>query len=109
MGNFGGYGSGKTTNSQQEQYKHCFITPNGNSLIAANITPQYEQTIKRDIEADLPAAFIREVSNQKAYMDLVNGHRILYRPLDDPDKLRSLNLSHAIILEASETPHDAFI
>ena len=109
MGNFGGYGSGKTTNSQQEQYKHCFITPNGNSLIAANITPQYEQTIKRDIEADLPAAFIREVSNQKAYMDLVNGHRILYRPLDDPDKLRSLNLSHAVILEASETPHDAFI
>lgn len=109
MGNFGGYGSGKTTNSQQEQYKHCFITPNGNSLIAANITPQYEQTIKRDIESDLPAAFIREVSNQKAYMDLVNGHRILYRPLDDPDKLRSLNLSHAIILEASETPHDAFV
>lgn len=109
VGNFGGYGSGKTTNSQQEQYKHAFITPNGNSLIAANITPQYEQTIKRDIESDLPAAFIREVSNMKAYMDLVNGHRILYRPLDDPDKLRSLNLSHAIILEASETPHDAFV
>lgn len=109
VGNFGGYGSGKTTNSQQEQYKHAFITPNGNSLIAANITPQYEQTIKRDIESDLPVAFIREVSNMKAYMDLVNGHRILYRPLDDPDKLRSLNLSHAIILEASETPHDAFV
>lgn len=109
VGNFGGYGSGKTTNSQQEQYKHAFITPNGNSLIAANITPQYEQTIKRDIESDLPVAFIKEVSNMKAYMDLVNGHRILYRPLDDPDKLRSLNLSHAIILEASETPHDAFV
>lgn len=109
VGNFGGYGSGKTTNSQQEQYKHAFITPNGNSLIAANITPQYEQTIKRDIESDLPAAFIKEVSNMKAYMDLVNGHRILYRPLDDPDKLRSLNLSHAIILEASETPHEAFV
>lgn len=108
LGNFGGYGSGKTTNSQQEQYKHAFITPEGNSLIAANITPQYEQTIKRDIESDIPSAFVREISAQKAYMDFVNGHRILYRPLDDPNKLRSLNLSHAIILEASETPHEAF-
>lgn len=108
LGNFGGYGSGKTTNSQQEQYKHAFITPMGNSLIAANITAQYEQTIKRDIESDVPSAFIKEISVQKAYMDFVNGHRILYRPLDDPDKLRSLNLSHAIILEASETPHEAF-
>lgn len=109
VGNFGGYGSGKTTNSQQEQYKHIFLTPNGNSLIAANITPQYEQTIKRDIESDLPVQFIKEVSTQKQYMDFVNGHRLLYRPLDDPDKLRSLNLSHAIILEASETPHEAFV
>ena len=61
-GNFGGFGTGKTTTSREQFYKHMFITPNGNSLIGANISAQYEQTIKRDIENDLPAAFVADMS-----------------------------------------------
>lgn len=108
-GNFGGYGSGKTLTSREELYKHIFITPGGNTLIGANVQSQYEQTIKRDIEADLPAAFIEAYSLQKQYYDLKNGHRIMYRPFDDPNKLRSYNLSMFIIIEASEVKAEAFV
>lgn len=108
IGNFGAYGTGKTLTSREEIYKHLFITPNANVLICANIAAQYEQTIKREIEQDLPAAFVKYVSTQKSYMDLVNGARIMYRPLDDPDKLRSLNLTMFVIVEASEVAGEAF-
>ena len=107
-GNFGGYGSGKTLTSRQEFYKHVFLTPAGNTLIGANVASQYEQTIKRDIEADLPLAFVEDWSTQKQYMDLKNGHRIMYRPFDDPNKLRSYNLSMFIIVEASEVKAEVF-
>ena len=108
VGNFGGYGSGKTTTSREEFYKHVFLTPGGNSLIGANVSSQYEQTIKRDIENDIPAAFIRDSSAQKQYMDFVNDHRVMFRPFDDPNKLRSYNLSMFVMVEASEVKAESF-
>lgn len=108
IGNFGAYGTGKTLTSREELYKHIFLTPNANALIGANITPQYEQTIKRDFEQDFPAAFISDYKAQKSYYDLINGARILFRPFDDPDKLRSLNLTFFVIVEASEVKGEAF-
>ena len=76
-GNFGGYGSGKTLTSREEIYKHIFITPHGTTLIGANVGSQYEQTIKREIEGDLPRAFIKRINTQKSYMDLINDHRVM--------------------------------
>ncbi len=107
-GNFGAYGTGKTLTSRQEFYKHLFLTPNGVTLIGANISHQYEQTIKRDIEQDLPKSFIRAYNAQKSYYDFNNGHRLLFRPLDDQGKLRSLNLTMFIILEASEVDSEIY-
>ena len=91
-----------------ELEKHILITPNGTSLVGANVTSQYEQTIKRDFEADFPKAFYTHVSAQKAYSDFKNGHRLMYRPFDDPNKLRSYNLTSWIILEASEVKEESF-
>lgn len=107
-GNFGGYGSGKTLTSREEVIKHMLITPNGNTLIGANVQSQYEQTLKRELESDLPAAFVKRVSTQKSYFDLINGHRVIYRPFDDPEKLRSYNLTQFVIVEASEVKHASF-
>lgn len=107
-GNFGGYGSGKTLTSREEIYKHLFLTPKGNTLIGANVMSQYEQTIKREIEADMPAAFVSSMNTVKNYMDLINDHRVLYRPYDDAEKLRSYNLSSFLIVEASEVKVQSF-
>lgn len=107
-GNFGGYGSGKTTTTREELYKHIFLTPFGTGLIGANIMAQYEQTIKRDIEADFPVALIKDVSIQKSYFEFINGYRLMYRPFDDAGKLRSLNLDFLAIIEGSEVDPQIF-
>ena len=74
VGNFGGYGSGKTTTDRQEFYKHMFITPHGNTLIGANVSSQYEQTIKRDIEA---------LSKEKAgYEGKIAQKKLIYEKSD---------------------------
>jgi hypothetical protein len=57
---------------------------------------------------DLPKQFISAYKSQKSYYDLENGGRILFRPFDDPDKLRSLNLTMFIMVEASEIKGEAF-
>ena len=107
-GNFGGYGSGKTLTSRMELEKHILITDTGTTLIGANVSSQYEQTLKREFEADFPKDFVDSYNNQKAFMDFANGHRVIYRPYDDADKLRSYNLTMWIILEASEVKQEAF-
>ena len=108
-GSFGGYGTGKTTADMQAVYKHIFITPNANVLIGANVISQYEQTIKRDMENDLPKAFIKSISTQKQQWDFINGARIMWRPLDDVDKVRSYNLTMFLILEGSEVDPEAWV
>ena len=84
------------------------ITPGGNTLIGANVQSQYEQTIKRDIENDLPLEFYSEWSTQKQFFGFINGHRLMYRPFDDPNKLRSYNISMFIMIEASEIKGESF-
>lgn len=101
-GNFGGYGSGKTSTSLQEIYKHIALTPAGTGLVGAAIYPQIAQTILRDLEDDYPVHLIRDRSIQQSYITFDNGYRLLFRPFDDPGKLRSLNLDLIVIIEGSE-------
>ena len=108
IGNFGSYGTGKTKTSEKEIEKHIFITPNANILLGANITSQYEQTLLRDFEKSMPLAFMDNRSVQKGYIDFIDGARLMLRPFDDPDKLRSNNYSLVVMLEASEINADAF-
>lgn len=109
IGSFGGYGTGKTTCDMQEVYKHIFITPKANVLIGANVISQYEQTIKRDMENDIPKEFIKSISTQKQQWDFINGARIMWRPLTEIDKIRSYNLTMFLILEGSEVDPEAYI
>ena len=106
--NAGGYGSAKTYVTRQFIYKQAFLNPGGSVLVGANVSSQYEQTIKKELEADIPAAFVRTYSAQKQYMELYNGARILYRPFDDPNKIRSMNLSAWVIMEGSEVDPEVF-
>lgn len=108
IGNFGSYGTGKTKTSEKEIEKHIFLTPNANILLGANITSQYEQTLLRDFEKSFPIDFMESRSQQKGYIDFINGARLMLRPFDDPDKLRSNNYSLVVMLEASEINRDAF-
>lgn len=108
IGNFGSFGTGKTKTSEKEIEKHIFITPGANILLGAAITSQYEQTLQRDFEMSFPQAFLDSKNQQKAYMDFINGARLMMRPFYDPNNLRSNNYSMAVSLEASESPAESF-
>lgn len=108
IGNFGSYGTGKTKTSEKEIEKHILITPDANILLGANVMSQYEQTLLRDFEKSFPKAFMKSRSVQKGYIDFINGARLMLRPFDDVDKLRSNNYSLVIMLEASEIDAEAF-
>jgi phage terminase large subunit len=90
----GGYGSAKTSTCAAELIKLVLDTPNGTSLVGAATLPQLEQTAKKDFMSMLHPSLIDNYSIQKNYLDLINGHRILFRPLDDAGKARSLNLCY---------------
>ena len=108
IGNFGGYGTGKTTTSREEIVKHILLTPDALIVIGASVQRQYEQTLKRDLEMDIPRAFVKHYSVQKQTMDFINGARIMWSPFDDPGKLRSLNITMYVMLEASEIKYDIY-
>jgi hypothetical protein len=108
IGNFGGYGTGKTTTDREEIIKHILITPNANILAGAGVQSQYEQTLKREFEMDIPKAFVRDYSAQKQHMDFINGARLMWRPFDDPNKIRSYTISMGVLLEASEIKGEVY-
>lgn len=107
-GNFGAYGTGKTITSRQEVVKHAMLIPNAYVLIGAEETAQYEQTIKTELEKDLPVDFVAGHSTRYNYIDLKNGSRIAFRPLADVNQLRSYNVTMFVIIEASNTKAEAF-
>jgi PBSX family phage terminase large subunit len=106
---FGGYGSAKTSTCAAELIKLTLNTPNGTSLVGAATLPQLEQTAKKDLMSMLHPSLIANYSIQKNYIDLINGHRILFRPLDSEGKARSLNLCYIWIEEASEVGFDYIV
>lgn len=108
IGNFGGYGTGKSMTDYKDLEKHILITPNADAMVTANISYQYEQTIKKEFEKDIPAAFVAAYSVKNQRMVFINGAVLSYRPLDDPNKLRSNNLTYWIIIEGSETFAESF-
>lgn len=108
IGNFGGYGTGKSLTDFKDLEKHLLITRDANAMVTANISYQYENTIKKELEKDIPKAFVADYSVKNQTMTLLNGAVVSYRPLDDPNKLRSNNLTYWIIIEGSEAVAEAF-
>ena len=106
--NAGGYGTGKTRGDIEDQMKSSFITPAGRSLLGAPTMPQLNSTLRNDLEQILPRDFIKKQNLQQNTFELINDHEYLYRSFDDPNKLKSLNLTRATIVEASDAPYSAF-
>jgi PBSX family phage terminase large subunit len=106
---FGGYGSGKTKTSVMEVIKHVLQTPGGATLMGAQTVPQLEQTNMKEFLESFPRPLIKAYHKQKMYVDVTNGHRVLFRTLDDETKIRSLNLTAFHIEEASTVPESIFV
>lgn len=104
----GGFGSAKTTTVAAEFVTLALNTPNGVGLVGATTYPQLERTSKKQVMDMLPAAFIESNNKKDNVVKLINGYEIMFRSYDDEQKLRSLNLCHALMEEANGTDFAIF-
>lgn len=110
----GGVGSGKTMCGCYKAIMKSMAHPNGQGLIGAQILPQLRDATMKTFWEVCPEKLMKGGAKEKAYnkteniLTMANGHEILFRPLDDESKLRSLNLVWFWIDEASEVSEDIF-
>lgn len=109
VGVFGGYGSGKTQCSLKDDTKHMLTTPNGTTVVGSAVLAQVEQTYEKDWALDFPADFIMSQNKTKKTYNLINGHSLLIKSFYEEGLLRSLNVTRAHMVEASEIDHSIFV
>lgn len=108
-GVFGGYGSGKTQCSLKDDTKHMLTTPNGTTVVGTAVLAQVEQTYEKDWANDFPEDFILSQNKTKKTYTLINGHTLLIKSFYEEGLLRSLNVTRAHMVEASEIDYAIFV
>lgn len=105
----GGFGSGKSRGDIEDVIKHLLLIPNARVCIAARTYPALEGTFVKEFYSMFPAKLVRRKNDQKHEISLTNGSEILFRSFDDETKLKSMNLTMAVIVEASDVSYNAFM
>lgn len=107
----GGIGSGKTLIGCITMLAMAIQHP-GDYLIARQFYPELRDTTYKTFKEICPPELIVEdrIADKIIKLRSSGGvSTILFRPLEEPDKLRSLNLSGAYIDEASQVSEAAFM
>lgn len=104
----GGFGSGKSRTDIEDVIKHLLLIPRARVCISARTFPQLESTFAKEFAEIFPAKLLKRKNDQKHEYTLTNGSTLIYRSFDDPTKLKSLNLSKVVIVEASDVPESGF-
>ena len=102
------HNSGKSRVDIEDLTKHVLLIPGARVCVTARTYPAMESTFVKDFYAIFPNKLVKRKNDQKHELTLTNGSEIIFRSFDDPTKLKSLNLTMAIIVEASDVPHDGF-
>ena len=108
----GGIGSGKTMIGCIT-ILHMAVLKRGDYLIARQFMPELKSTTWRQFHEICPPELIVEkrIADMETVIRTVDGgtSTIMFRGLEDPDKLRSLNLNVFLIDEAAQTTEEAFM
>lgn len=108
----GGVGSGKTLIGCITMLSLAVLYP-GDYLISRQYMPELKITTLKTFKEICPPELIEEerVADGILRIKSSNGKvsNIIFRPLEEPDKLRSLNLSGAYIDEANQVSEAAFM
>lgn len=115
-GVFGGYGGGKSITIIKDVEKHCFITPNAYVAVIGNTYNLIERNFKKDFDENFPIRFMEASKGQKQpgynskerLYTLKNGAQIQLITADDTQKLRGLNATKVVLLEASNIIFEIF-
>lgn len=98
----GGVGSGKTTAAIAEHVELALENPGSLWLIGRATLPALRDTILRSFLNFVPNELIRDFNKAHLTCTLVNNSQFIFRPLDDEEKLKSLEIAGFIIEEANE-------
>jgi phage terminase large subunit len=104
----GGYGSGKSRANIEDVIKHIMLIPNARVAVTARTYPALEATFVKEFYSIFPEKLVRRKNDQKHELQLTNGSEILFRSFDDETKLKSINLTMAVIVESSDVNYAAF-
>lgn len=108
-GVFGGFGSGKSFAIIEDVIKHCLITPGAYVGVIGFTFRQIRRNFIKDFNEIMPVKFMKISGNQKTpgfnasemLYTLKNGAKIELITADMEGKVRGLNASKIVILEAS--------
>lgn len=104
----GGYGSGKSIVDIQYVIKHLLLIPKARVCVCGRTYPALESTFCEEFFSIIPDKLIKRKNDQKREYVLTNGSVLLIRSFDDPTKLKSMNLTLVVIVEASDVPKSGF-
>jgi PBSX family phage terminase large subunit len=102
IGIFGGYGSSKSRASLQEVFLRALENPNGTGLLSAQTLQQLKRTtIKTLLGEVIPPPLIESYNKSDGEIKLINGFTFYTIPVDDEEKIRSINMGICHLEEAS--------
>lgn len=105
----GGVGSGKTTALVWEVLLLSLEYPRNYGLVGRYTYPELRDTTMYEFFQICPDKFIKNYSKTENKLQLYNDSIIIFRHLEEPDKLKSLNLGFFGIDEMTEVPEDVFL
>lgn len=104
----GGYGSGKSAVDIQYVIKHLLLIPKARICVYARTYTAIESTFLKEFRQIFPESLFESKNDSKHEYYFTNGAVLMLRSADDPTKLKSMNLTLAVIIEASDLDEDGF-
>lgn len=104
----GGMGSGKSLGAVQEHLQLALENPGSLWLVGRKTLPSLKDTILRTFLGAIPDQLIADYNKSHLNLKLVNGSEFIFRPLDDIEKLKSLEIAGFVIEEANEVEKPVF-
>lgn len=104
----GGFGSGKSRINIEMIISHLLLIPNARVVVAAKTYPSIAATFVKDFFAIMPLRLLRKKNEMKHEWIFTNGSELLLRSFDNPVKLRGINATMFVLLEASNIPYEGF-
>lgn len=106
--NSGGVGSGKTFGTVHRTLKLCIDHPGIFILATGANHPSLRDTLIRDWIEEVPRNWVRVHNKTINLFELVNGSQVLFRAVDDANKLKSYTLGAIAMTEMTEVSEELF-
>jgi len=104
----GGFGTGKSRINIEDVIKHLLLIKYARVVVCARTYPVLDATFVKEFYSIFPKKLVKKKNESKHEITLTNGSELLFRSFDDPNKLKSINASMVVIVEASDILYAGF-